>query len=205
PGVPEVVSPIDGATLTDQPSPVLVVGGSVDPDSGDVVTYGFRAYRDRLCTDMVASAERVPAVGGRAEWCVDVSLADGDYWWRAYGDDGKEWGLMTPAARFTVETSEEGLPREVRLHGPSPNPFGNETTIRYDLPTRSETRLGVFDLMGRQVRVLIDGERGPGRLSVTWDGRDGVGGRTANGFYVMKLTSCGSSSSVPVVVLGRAR
>ncbi|MBN1425016.1 hypothetical protein JXA88_10700, partial [Candidatus Fermentibacteria bacterium] len=86
-------------------------------------------------------------------------------------------------------------------HGPSPNPFGDEVTIRYDLPTRSETRLGVYDLMGREVRRLIDDERGPGRLSVTWDGTGDTGQRVANGFYVVKLTSCGASRSVPVVVL----
>ena len=201
PGVPELLYPGNGAELLDEPSPVLVVGGSEDPDSGDVITYGFRVYRDELCTDMVTSAEGVSGDDGEAEWCVDECLTDGRYWWRSYGDDGKERGLMSKAATFTVETSETGLPTELMLEGARPNPFGEATEIRYELPGRSRMKLLVYDLMGREVAVVEEGERGPGRLSGEWDGRNGRGAVVSNGIYMIRLYAGGESRVRPVVLL----
>ena len=68
-----------------------------------------------------------------------------------------------------------------------PNPFNPETTLRYALPEAQPVRLTVYDMLGQQVRVLVDGEQPPGWHQVVWDGRDQVGRPVASGIYLYRL------------------
>jgi hypothetical protein len=75
-----------------------------------------------------------------------------------------------------------------RLIGNSPNPFNPQTTIAYDLPKQTAVSLRVFDLSGRLVRVLVDGEIiAEGRNEAIWNGRDDTGKRVASGTYFYRL------------------
>ncbi|GBD94417.1 hypothetical protein BMS3Abin05_02024 [bacterium BMS3Abin05] len=49
-----------------------------------------------------------------------------------------------------------------------PNPFNPTTTIRYQLPKAAHVIVGIYDLQGRLVETLVNGEREPGSYSVTW-------------------------------------
>jgi hypothetical protein len=70
-----------------------------------------------------------------------------------------------------------------------PNPFRPGTLIEYSVPERSRVRLSVHDVVGRTIRVLVDGEVGAGARSVAWDGRDGAGVPVASGVYFYRLAS----------------
>ena len=50
-----------------------------------------------------------------------------------------------------------------------PNPFNPSTTIRYELPKSSTVRLSVYDLLGREVSVLVDESRNAGVHETTYD------------------------------------
>ena len=74
-----------------------------------------------------------------------------------------------------------------RLHA-VPNPFNPQTTIAFDLPKQTAVSLRIFDVSGRLVRALIDGEvYGQGRGEVTWNGRDNNGRQVAAGVYFYRL------------------
>jgi len=62
------------------------------------------------------------------------------------------------------------LPMKFELMQNYPNPFNPNTVIRYELPTRSEVTLRVFNLLGQQVAVLVNGDQAPGSHSLTFDG-----------------------------------
>lgn len=68
-----------------------------------------------------------------------------------------------------------------------PNPFNGTTTISYTLAERSAVDLRIFDPAGRVVRVLDRGERGPGRHSVVWNGKDASGRGVASGVYFCRI------------------
>lgn len=83
---------------------------------------------------------------------------------------------------------EDGsVPLHTALIAVYPNPFNPQATIRFDLVSDAPVRLEVFDLQGRLVRTLVDGERVAGRHEEIWDGRDMTGRQVASGVYFYRL------------------
>lgn len=62
------------------------------------------------------------------------------------------------------------LPGQFALFGAFPNPFNPSTTIRYGLPQRSHVLLAVFNTLGQQVAILVQGEKEAGYHEVQFDG-----------------------------------
>jgi hypothetical protein len=75
-------------------------------------------------------------------------------------------------------------PASYALHGAAPNPFRDHATLRYDLPEAAEVRIGVYDLLGREVAVLVDGAVEAGRHQAAFDGRG-----LAAGVYVVRMAA----------------
>lgn len=98
---------------------------------------------------------------------------------------------LTKIANVTAvaDGDESGLPQSFRLHSNVPNPFNDQTSIRYDLPITSVVRLSVYNLVGQPVRTLVAGEIGAGTNQVVWDGRDDRGQPAATGVYMYRLTT----------------
>ena len=69
----------------------------------------------------------------------------------------------------------------------SPNPFREELEVSFDLPSSTYVRLAVFDLAGRRVATLVEGEMGPGPHGIAWSGAGESAGRTGAGLYFIRL------------------
>jgi phosphodiesterase/alkaline phosphatase D-like protein len=72
-----------------------------------------------------------------------------------------------------------------------PNPFNPSTDISIGIPFESDIALGVFDLLGREVKVLYRGKITPGRHTFSWDGRDRSGNSLPSGTYFSRLIANG--------------
>ena len=68
-----------------------------------------------------------------------------------------------------------------------PNPFNPTTCVSFVNPAAGRVRLSICDVSGRLVRVLADGERPAGVVSIEWDGRDSSGRALASGIYFARL------------------
>jgi hypothetical protein len=82
--------------------------------------------------------------------------------------------------------------REPRVFGLGefrPNPFVRSTTVRFTLSERGPATLRVFDLAGRVVRTLVDGDLPAGEHVSQWDARDAQGARVPAGMYFARLWS----------------
>jgi hypothetical protein len=79
------------------------------------------------------------------------------------------------------------VPQRFALHPNVPNPFNPETTIRFELPQESPTRLEIFDMLGQRVAILAAGTLPRGVHEATWDGRDETGARVGSGLYLYRL------------------
>lgn len=74
-----------------------------------------------------------------------------------------------------------------------PNPFTPRTEIVFSLLRRSQVRLAIFDMRGRSIRVLLEGELDAGEHRCSWDGRDHSGRDVVSGVYVYRLEADGRS------------
>ena len=79
------------------------------------------------------------------------------------------------------------LPETYALFQNYPNPFNPVTTIKYLLSETSRVTLKVYNILGQEVRILVDKEEKAGSYSVLWDGLDEGGEGVASGVYLCKL------------------
>ena len=112
--------------------------------------------------------------------------------WPAYLHDAQRTGRYgfivsdaTDAGDGDPATSAP--PARVELTQNQPNPFNPTTTIAFGLPAASAVQLDVFDVRGRALRRLVDGDRGAGRHTAVWDGRDAGGHAVPSGVYFYRL------------------
>jgi hypothetical protein len=96
----------------------------------------------------------------------------------------------------------DGATSAFALRSIGPNPFHIGTTITFSLGRSSPVDAQVFDVLGRQVRVLARGqwlEAGQQRLE--WDGRDARGAPVGGGVYFVRLRTAGGSWTRSVIKL----
>ncbi len=84
-----------------------------------------------------------------------------------------------------------------------PNPFTGQTLLRFVLPASGPVDLGIYDVAGRRVRVLVSPAEpvAPGAHTVRWDGTDDHGTRVASGMYFARLRACDRGVVRKMVVL----
>ena len=96
------------------------------------------------------------------------------------------WGLNFLVATTTTAV-DDVPPPQTRLLGARPNPFNPQTTVAFELARAGRARLGLFDLRGRLVRELVNGDLPAGPHEVRWDGRDEAGREAAcSGVYLCR-------------------
>ncbi len=86
-----------------------------------------------------------------------------------------------------VGVGDGALAATVRLAPNRPNPFSSRTSLRFDLPRPGPIVLRVYDVSGRGVRTLADGEFAAGSHTLDWDGRDDGGAPLEAGLYFCRL------------------
>jgi hypothetical protein len=110
------------------------------------------------------------------------------YQWATLG--GNNHRTATYGRSFPYQT---GVPNQaapvyrMQLSQNVPNPFASGTSIRFVSPYAQQMTLRVFDITGRLVRTLVDGEVSAGPNEIRWDGRDARGQAAASGIYFYQL------------------
>ena len=80
-----------------------------------------------------------------------------------------------------------GLPEIFSFHQNYPNPFNPETRIRYDLPEETNVSILIYDLMGRQIRTLVNQQVSAGYHSVMWNATSDMGSPVSAGVYIYAI------------------
>lgn len=99
------------------------------------------------------------------------------------------------AAPADEAAADKALPAPFALGQNRPNPFNPSTTFEFSLPAASRVLVRVFDLKGREVATLADGQYGAGSHSVRWDATE-----FASGTYFYRIDA-GERSSVRKMTL----
>lgn len=151
---------------------------------------GYRIYRSNAPG---ASALLDSSVGTSYH---DTSVIDGTtYYYRitAVNDFGLESSYSDEVSLTItivgVDDAEGTRPDRFELFQNYPNPFNPSTTIRFGLPQMSRVRLVLYNVLGQQIRELVNGQRSAGFHTAVWDGRDERGMAVASGLYFYRLES----------------
>ena len=151
---------------------------------------GFPEINEKLSSDgetiYIADADGNPVIsynfGPQTD---DVSfgrISDGD----------EEWVFMnpTPGTTNTGELSIKdniGIPNQFTLHQNYPNPFNPTTRINYDLPNNEFVSINIFDLMGREIKSLVNKKQIAGFRSIQWDATNNSGQPVSAGMYIYTI------------------
>ena len=116
-------------------------------------------------------------------------------------DNDYGWGIVNAAAAIAYlrgDTLPPVPPQSFALGQNYPNPFNPGTRIDIQLPEAASLTLKVYDMLGREVRVLLEGAFAPSSTipyRATWDGTDNTGRRLASGVYLYRLDAKGASGN----------
>jgi hypothetical protein len=196
---PLPVSPGEGETVGANPTLTIAPGAKalLDPS-----VHGFRIYADELCTDLAAGVDDVPDGGAQTSWTAPT-LANGNYWWRAWSGDGFERTDLSQPVGFVV-SGVSGVDDVVigrtglRILG---SVTGSASRLELSLPGRAEVAVDIYDARGARVRQLYSGSMEGGTRVLVWDGKDSTGQAVASGVYFVRMNAGREALTDRVVIV----
>ncbi|MBI3123918.1 MAG: carboxypeptidase regulatory-like domain-containing protein, partial [Ignavibacteriales bacterium] len=88
------------------------------------------------------------------------------------------------------------LPQQFELSQNYPNPFNPTSTIRYNIASAGFVKISVYDILGRETRVLVNEEKSPGHYEVQFDA-----GNLSSGVYFYTIRTRDYSQSKKMILL----
>jgi hypothetical protein len=102
-----------------------------------------------------------------------------------------ELGHFTVAKRSNLREEysrdDVAIPSKFELYQNYPNPFNPSTSIKFDLPEESFVTLKIYDILGREVKTLVNEYRPAGSYTITWNGIDESGRKVGSGVYLYRM------------------
>jgi hypothetical protein len=128
-------------------------------------------------------------------------MSEGDYYADLLIDSNGGARVVVPVTLHVESTGIIDVPATLLLYGNHPNPFNPMTEIAFAMPGAGHVRVSVFDVSGRLVKVVADGEYEAGLNQVMWDGTNSAGAAVASGVYVYRLEVGDESLEARMVLL----
>lgn len=150
----------------------MKVDGSSADGAGDLVEFVFRTEDAPLQSDFQILDGILVDVSGNVDQMHNIAI-----------------GRLDP------------IPEDFGLAQNMPNPFNPSTTISYEVPESGAVKLVVYNLLGQQVRTLVNDTIEAGFHSVVWDGADEFGRQVASGIYIYKMNSGSFNSTKRMMFL----
>lgn len=100
-----------------------------------------------------------------------------------------------PGEIIGITNLNTGIPDKFTLHQNYPNPFNPETNIKFELPQTSDVKLFVYDILGREIEMIINNRMEPGIYNATWNAV-----HYSSGVYFYRLTA-GEYTSVKKMIV----
>lgn len=127
--------------------------------------------------------------GSSAESATEVNVGDGQV---ATQTNVQLAPTTTSVDQFSKQSE---LPTYYELAQNYPNPFNPTTQISYKLPVDAKVSINVFNVLGQQVRMLLDKKQAAGNYSIQWDGKDKFGNVLPSGIYFYQMQATGANGS----------
>jgi len=106
------------------------------------------------------------------------------------------------STNFRISTAIEDevvgseIPTSFNLEANYPNPFNPQTTIPFSVQATGQVRLAVYDMLGREIGLLVDGQLAAGQHQITWEAGD-----RPSGSYLVRMDAGGQTFTRTMVLL----
>ena len=114
---------------------------------------------------------------------------------------GHDLEPMGPIELYMNTQTIANIPNKYRLHQNFPNPFNPETIIPYDLPENIFVNITIYDLLGRQVKILVNQIQNTGFNSIQWNATNDYGEPVSAGIYLYQIQAGEYISTKKMVLL----
>ena len=121
-----------------------------------------------------------------------LNLEETELHWFVESTDG-EYTVSSDTGYFVLSTEalntigDANIPEVFALHQNYPNPFNPVTTLRYDLPENGHVSITIYDMLGRQVKTIINQYQEAGYRSVIWNATNNYGKPVSAGIYLYQI------------------
>jgi len=146
---------------------------------------GFNVYRRSVSEReyVQLNSNLIKADGTRKYRYLDRNITVGEtYYFKL--EDVSLTGEKTQHDAITLFVTK---PDEYKLYQNYPNPFNPKTHIDYQLPDVSRVTIRIFNIIGQEVRTLVDDTKTVGYHSVIWNGLDNFGTPVTSGIYYYRM------------------
>jgi len=172
----------------------IMVEWSLEGALGDLEFHVYRSTDEEGPYQRITEEPLQPDEPGCFCYCDEDIVSGQNYFYMLgladFSDSSGLFGPIMISARTDVAVGNEILlPSRFGLAQNYPNPFNPETTIEYQVPQTAPVRMMVYNILGQQIRTLIDEVRDAGQHRVIWDGRDDAGRPVASGVYFCQMTA----------------
>lgn len=180
-GVYSIRGRISSTTTGEPLKDVLVQARFADNVEVNAVTNADGNY---VISDVSAGSYKIEATGVGYALVSAANATVGD------GNDAENVNLSLDVDNVTSVDLQDGvaaIPDRYDLLQNFPNPFNPETTIKYQLSETSQVTLKILNILGQEIRTLLDKKQEAAVYSVKWDGKDKYGRQMASGIYIFQL------------------
>jgi hypothetical protein len=131
----------------------------------------------------------------------------GQHYWRvkAEGYSGISSGYSGKGSfnfsPLSDKNDESAIPLNFEVSQNYPNPFNPNTIIRFSIPTESIVKLSIYDILGREVKTLVNQYYSPGSYEVNWNGDNNFGEKLSSGTYFYKVAAGEYSKIMKMLLL----
>lgn len=175
--------------------------------TGSKASYSVEFCKDTLFNDVVFKLDKVKS--DKAE--LDLGSFDeySTYFWRVCreGDKPEYSGIRVLATYVTKQSqlmslrSSSVIPEKYSLYQNYPNPFNPVCRIKFDIPENSKSKtdfvkLVVYDLIGREIAVLVNDDLEPGTYEINWNAME-----MPSGVYIYQMRTASFTDTKKMVLL----
>jgi hypothetical protein len=203
---------LDGIITIVSPPPNSPTGLTAEFDNGILLTWNVNSEDDFshyvLDKDIDDSfqAGQYPSITTAETSYIDTVYEDGQvlYYRLSAVDSAGNVSDFSETLSFEVVLSvneENMIPDVFALHQNYPNPFNPVTTLRYDLPENGLVNITIYDMLGRQVKTLINQTQDAGYRSIIWDATNDYGKPVSAGIYLYQIQAGENISTKKMVLL----
>lgn len=114
---------------------------------------------------------------------------------------GEAYRSAQNLTRVLLANDYSHRPAVFALNQNYPNPFNTYTCIGYQLQTASEVVIEIYNMLGQQIRTIVDQQCEAGYQTVRWDGRDNHGNLMGSGAYLYQMKAGTFVATKKLVIL----